>query len=107
MAKNPDRINMDYAGAIRQAEELEQIAGEISTLMNDSFDACMGAVRNSWKGENADRCFGKGQQLKMQVLTTEADLRKAAAAIRSIAKSAREAELRAREEALPMQQEEQ
>lgn len=100
MAKSLDQINLDYARAVSQAEELEQIAGEIGTLMDDSYDACMGAVRNSWKGENADRCFGKGQQLKMQVLTTEADLRKAAAAIRSIAKSVRDAELREHEETM-------
>ena len=100
MAKSLDQINLDYARAVSQAEELEQIAGEIGTLMDDSYDACMGAVRNSWKGENADRCFGKGQQLKMQVLTTEADLRRAAAAIRSIAKSVRDAELREHEETM-------
>lgn len=88
-------INLDYAKAIRQAEQLEAIARNLGTLADSEFQGCLQRISTNWKGENASAYIAKGQKLKGDMNKTAEQLNKAAGAIRNIARRTKEADIAA------------
>lgn len=93
MAKTAYVIEMDFANASRQAEELEQIAQSLSNLVNNDFYSCLRGVASDWKGENASVFCKKGEKLGCDIQQSVSDLKKTAAAIRTIARNTYHAEM--------------
>lgn len=86
MAKTMYAIQMDFANACRQADELDQVAQNLSTMISNDFNPCLHGIEASWKGENARMFCNKGMILREHIMDTAADLQKTAGVIRQIAK---------------------
>lgn len=98
--KSLQQIDLDYAKAIHQAEQLEGTARDLDLLANNDFQGCLHKVAAGWKGENSQAYIRKGNKLKSDINKSAAQLRKAANAVRMIAKNTREADINARNIAL-------
>lgn len=94
MAKTIYAIEMDFAVATRQADELERIAQDLNALIDSQFEPCLHGIAGSWKGENANAFCRKGTVIEGSIQRSAADLRKTAATIRTIARNLYEAEKR-------------
>lgn len=94
MAKTMYAIEMDFANASRQADELDQIAQSINNLVNNQFQSCLRGVASDWKGENAAAFCRKGNILGENIQKSVSDLKKTAATIRTIARNTYQAEKR-------------
>lgn len=95
MAKALHVIKMDFANAIRQAENLERIAREMENLLNSQFDSCMNIVSRSWQGENALSYISKGKMVREDISREAKKIRDTAGVVREIARKLYEAEMRA------------
>jgi len=93
-------INLDYAKAIRQAEQLEAVASELTSLAGNDFQGCLNNIANNWKGENSQAYIRKGTKLKGDMENSAKQLRMVARTIRNIAERTRRADLAARAIAL-------
>lgn len=85
---------MDFENARRQAEELEQIARNLSTLVDSSFRPCLQGIAANWKGENADAFCKKGNIVGEKIMRSALDLKNTAETIRKIAENTCQAEKR-------------
>lgn len=94
MAKTWDMIEADFKNATRQADELEQIAQNLYTFSQDSFQPCLSAVAANWKGENASVFCKKGTAASDSLLASAEELKRIAAAIRQMAQNTYDAEKR-------------
>ncbi len=94
MANSMYTIEMDFANARRQAEELEQIARHLDTLINSEYMSCFHGIAASWRGENADAFCKKGTAVGEHILRSATDLKNAAQTIRKIAENTYHAEKR-------------
>lgn len=94
MAKTMHAIEMDFANANRQADELDQIAQNLNLLVNSKFDPCLRGISVSWKGENAAAFCRKGNVIENNIQNSVSDLKKAASTIRTIARNIYNAEKR-------------
>lgn len=92
MAKTLDTIEMDFRNAIRQADELEQVAKNLHMLADDEIQACLSKVAANWKGENATAFCKKGAIVGNHISHSASDLENAAEAMRQIANNLYEAE---------------
>ena len=98
--KSMTQINLDYAKAMRQAEQLEAVAHDLDSLANNDFQGCLHNVSANWKGESAQAYVRKGNKLKGDINTSANQLRQIASTIRRIAKRTRQADINARNIAL-------
>lgn len=89
------QIKADYNSANQTAAEMESIAGSLSNMANSDLDGALLALKNIWKGENAERFIQKGDSVKSQILTTAKELRNSARELREAAKSVYNAEMEA------------
>lgn len=80
--KSKEEIEIDFSRAITQAQELEEIAKELSQAANAHIAGALEMLALSWQGENADRYQGKGTILKRDMFETADDLIKVAKNIR-------------------------
>lgn len=94
MAKTMYAIEMDFANASRQADELDRIAQSLNNLVNNQFHSCLRGVASDWKGENAAAFCRKGNILEENIQKSVSDLKKTAATIRTIARNTYQAEKR-------------
>lgn len=94
MSKTMYAIEMDFANALRQADELDQTADSLDTLVNSSFRACQQGIASGWKGENAAVFCRKGDTIGENIRKTVSDLRNTAGTIRQIARNTYLAERR-------------
>lgn len=92
MAKTLDTIEMDFRNAIRQADELEQVAQNLHMLADGEIQACLSKVAANWKGENAAAFCKKGAIVGNQIKNSASDLKNAAETMRKIAHNLYEAE---------------
>ena len=90
-----NQIFINYNDAIRKADELEEIADNLSRIANQNMEEALRTVSNSWGGENSQIYVSKGNTLKNKIETNANQLRKTARAIRTIAANTKRAELRA------------
>ncbi len=94
MAKTMYAIEMDFANASRQADELDRIAQSLHNLVNSQFQSCLRGVASDWKGENASTFCQKGNKLGENMKQSVSDLKKTAVTIRTIARNTYLAEKR-------------
>ncbi len=94
MAKTMYAIEMNFAHAVRQADELEQIAQSLSVLADSRFQSCLQGISAGWKGENASAFCRKGHVICGNIKRSVSDLRNTAAVIRQIARNTYDTEKR-------------
>lgn len=90
-----DRIEIDFAKAISQAEGLEKMAAILSSLAKDGLEDAIRTVALIWRGDNAEQYVKKGQGYIPGILATADELMKMAGNVRYTAQIIYEAEKRA------------
>lgn len=100
MAKSIYEIEMNFAKAKRQADDLDNVARKIENMLNNEYEPCMNGISANWKGENANAYIKKGNALKTKIEKSASNLKKVANTIRVIAKNTYDAEKAAYELAL-------
>lgn len=81
------QIKSDLAKAKKYASELEEEAGRLMKLANSSLESVLDELRVAWKGDNAEKYIGKGEQLKEEIAKTAKTLKSIASTIRSNAQN--------------------
>lgn len=88
--------NFNYDKAIRQAEQIESVVGNMNTLANSTLGGAIGAVNAAWDGASSDLFLRHCEETKEQILEKARQLAQAASKIREVARILREAEINAR-----------
>lgn len=88
-------IFLNFQKAKQQADELEQIAGDLSKLSSKSLNDVLQNVSANWKGESASQYLSKGSILQEDLTETAKSLLDIASEIRTIAKRIYDAEMEA------------
>lgn len=91
-SRSKAEIEIDFSRAICQAQELEEIARQLSNIAKAHLESAMELLEASWKGENADVASKKGQILTADMYETADDLIKVAKNIRNTAEIVYKAE---------------
>lgn len=91
--KSLSTIRIDFQKANRQADELDEIAGELRNLSKKELESCMGNLQQAWKGEAASAYISKGKEMQERLILNAKNLEKTAATIRNIAKRTYDAEM--------------
>lgn len=94
-SKSINEIKMNFRAASVMAERLDTLAKKMSNLAENRYYGTLRNISNNWKGENAEAYVRKGEKVKSKMSRTAADLRSAAATVRTIAKNTYDAEMRA------------
>lgn len=85
MFKSKEQIEIEFSKAINQAQELEDIARELSTIANAHIESAITLLEKSWRGENGTCFCTKGRELTAEMFETADDLIKVARNIRNTA----------------------
>lgn len=93
--KSAWEIQLDYNHAVRQAESLNQIAGELRSTANQDMQDSIGAITQSWTGSNSNAYISKYNTLKDNVVVTAGKLDEIADTLRRIARNTYDAEMAA------------
>lgn len=93
--KSRTMITMNYRKTLRQADQLETLAGQLEKEGTVHLEEALQVVRTNWKGENSAAYLAKGQSLQGKIETSAADLRRTAQTIRRMAKTIYDAEMTA------------
>lgn len=88
-------IKIHFQQAVRQAEELEETAGELRKLAREELGQALQNLSGVWKGEAADSYLNRGTRLETKMEKSAKDLEVTAAVIRSTAKRIYDAEMQA------------
>lgn len=83
--KSKAEIEMDFSRAINQAQELEEVAGELTSIATSNVDEMLDLLRGSWKGDNSELFLKSGRLISSDILATADDLMKVARNIRATA----------------------
>lgn len=92
-----EEIEINFENAMHQAEELDDIAGQLESTVNQKYDGTLQSIMANWKGDNARQYIAKGEALKTEMQNTAKDIRNTAATIRQIAINIKNAEMAALE----------
>lgn len=90
-----DAIAMDFELARTQAERLEKLAAQMTSLAKKKMDHSLEMIAGSWESENATIYLRKGEELEEEIKETAGRLRGIANDIRSIAQRIYDAEMKA------------
>lgn len=90
-----DRIEIDFARALSQADQLEQISIDLSSMAKTRVEKAMGLLDSHWNGENARLFIKKGENLIPDLIETAEYLKQMAANIRFTADKIYSAEMQA------------
>lgn len=88
-----EEIRFDYQQALSRAKALEEIAGEMTSLAQNSLAGSLQILSGGWKGEAATAYLNKGAMLEEKIIKSAKNLRGTAATIRTIAKTIYDAEM--------------
>lgn len=83
--KTKEEIEIDFSRAISQAQELEQIAQELSNIANAHLEGAFAMLRNSWKGDNQTVFDQKGETITNEMYDTADEMIRVAKSIRTTA----------------------
>lgn len=89
-------IEIDFSNAMGKANELDEIAGQLSDVGGD-LDEALQMLSVNWQGDSATQYIAKGMELKEQMQSTVKNLNDIAEAIRVSARRIQMAEKRALE----------
>lgn len=90
-----DMIEIDFARALTQADQLEQISIDLSSMAKSRVEKAMGMLSSHWNGENARMFIRKGEQLIPELIETAEYLKGMATNIRFNAGQLYDAEMQA------------
>ena len=88
-------IEINFRQAMNQANKIDAIANDLSTLSKSKFGGSLQNLAGAWKGENASLYLSKGSTLQSKMNTTASSLHTAASDIRTAAKRLYDAEMTA------------
>ena len=88
-------IYFDYRHALRQADRLEEIAGNIKNMSNSEFEDALDELMHGWEGEASHMYFQKGMELKTKIDSVSKHLYDAASTLRTVARRLYEADMAA------------
>lgn len=77
-----DRIEIDFARAVRKAEELEQFAEHLLTLTRNGLNPALEMVAAGWSGDNAELFLKKCAGMEPNLLKISDELFKVAGNVR-------------------------
>lgn len=89
------QIMMDFDRAKQKANELDNIANDLSGISSRDLQGTMEGLANDWKGDNATAYIKKGYTVKEKLDVIVTDLHNTANTIRAIAKNIYDAEMEA------------
>lgn len=89
------QIQMDFSRAKQKAQDLDNIANDLSRISGNDLQNTLEGLSREWKGENANKYLKKGYTLKENMDKTVRNLRSVASTIRTIAKNTYNAEMEA------------
>lgn len=89
------QIQMDFSHAKQKAQDLDNIANNLSRISGTELPNMLEGLNREWKGENANKYLQKGYTLKESMDKTVQKLRSAANTIRTIAQNTYNAEMEA------------
>lgn len=81
-----EKICVDYQKALRQADRLDECAGEIQVLASGEMEDIMQAVAAAWKGENAEKFLLKEEKIGNELEKTGKDIQRIADSLRNAAR---------------------
>jgi len=90
-----ESIRFDYEKAMRQADELDNIANDLSNLSSKEFGGVLQSVSVNWKSDNSTIYLNKGRTLQEDINKTVKSFKKIADDIRVIARRLYDAEMEA------------
>ena len=88
-------INFNYQRAVKQAGQLESVAGKLKKAAEQNMEGILNDVYRAWKSDNSGQYIKKGQKVEQDIKTCARNLTEIARAIRTIAERVRQAELEA------------
>lgn len=86
------KLNINFEKALKQAEELENIAKEIENVAKVDLEDSFNSISRNWTGENSNNYIKKGAKVKEDIKKTAKNLKETAEAIREIVRRDKEAE---------------
>lgn len=86
------KLKINFEKALKQAEELENIAKEIENVAKVDLEDSFNSISRNWTGENSNNYIKKGAKVKEDIKKTAKNLKEAAEAIREIVRRDKEAE---------------
>jgi len=93
--KSSSAIYYDFKRALNEAEDLEDAARRMRRLSDNDMENTMRSLQGAWQGGASEAYQRKCGQLRAKILNSANDLERQASAIRSMARSTYEAEMRA------------
>lgn len=79
-------IELNYSCAIKSADNIDDVATQISNLSSNDYDDIMKLIAGDWQGNVATDYLNKCMKLQTGINTTVTNLQKTSSNIRSIAK---------------------
>ena len=76
---------MDFTRAVSKAQELEEIATQLSSVANGYVEGGMSSLRSGWISENASLFIKKGSVISKDIYDVADDIMRIANNIRSTA----------------------
>ncbi|MDY5179703.1 hypothetical protein [Butyribacter sp.] len=86
------KLKINFEKALKQAEELENIAKEIENVAKVDLEDSFNSISRNWTGENSNNYIKKGVKVKEDIKKTAKNLKETAEAIREIVRRDKEAE---------------
>ena len=88
-------IIFNYNKAIKQADELTDIAKEIRKTADDKLESSIQTIDKNWDGANSKKFVNKSKRLKEKVTDSADDIDAVAGSIKTMAKKIYDAEMEA------------
>ena len=89
-------LNFNYDLALRQASQIEGVAGEMRRLASGQMSNAIATIDSSWDGDTSNMFLRHCNETKQQIITRAVELENLAKRIRDVARILRDAEERAR-----------
>ena len=86
------KLKINFEKALKQAEELENIAKEIENVAKVDLEDSFNSISRNWTGEHSNNYIKKGAKVKEDIKKTAKNLKETAEAIREIVRRDKEAE---------------
>lgn len=90
-------ILFNYAQAMKQADQLDDVARKIGRLATDKMESTTGALKAAWQSDCSPQYIQKMGAVQDEIKGSASSIRKVAQSIRTTAERIRRAELRALE----------
>lgn len=90
-------IYFNFKKAMDQADQIDNVANNLSRLSRDRFSSTMQGISANWKGNNASLYLNKGEKLQHNMNGSASELHSIASDIRTVARRLYQAEMAALE----------